>query len=280
MSIIEKAVERLRVAASQETLPNAPRSASSGQAPRGEAVVSHIDFEGLDRRGYLTPGSKRHMMAEEYRALKRPLLSRAFGRGGDQIVERGNMVMLTSSFPGEGKTFTALNLAMSMISERDTTVLLIDADVIQRSLSQLLGFRERPGLIDFLLDDTLDISDVIINTDIPTFRFIPAGRRHEHSTELLAGPRMQELVAQLVQRYEDRLVVLDAPPLLATTEAVVLAGLVGQVALVVEEGKTPQSAVKEAIELLDRDKITGLVLNKNRNRPGGGYYGYYYGYSK
>lgn len=284
-SIIEKAVERLRVEAGSEAWPDADVArvaASSGPEPVRAAggAVNRIDFEELDRRGFLTPGSKRQTMAEEYRVIKLPVLARAFGRGGDRTVERGNMLMVSSSLPGEGKTYTALNLAMSVISERDTTVLLIDGDVIQRSLSTHLGFRDRPGLIDYLLDDTLDIGDVMLATDVPTFRFIPAGRRHEHTTELLAGPRMQRLVTQLAQRYEDRLIVIDSPPLLATTEAVVLSGLVGQVVLVVEEGKTPQSAVKDSIERIDRGKITGLVLNKNSHRFGSGHYGYYYGYSK
>lgn len=283
MSIIEKAVDKLRAigdepAREDSVIKLSPSGGQSG-GKGSSAARQQIDFEALDRKGLLTPGSKRHQLVEEYRMLKRPLLARALGRGDDAI-EHGNLVMVTSSLPGEGKTFTALNLAMSMISERDTTVLLIDGDVIQRSLSNLLGFKDYPGLIDILLDDGIDPDDVIVNTDVPTFRFLPAGRRHAHSTELLAGPAMRRIFAQLSQRFGDRLIVLDSPPLLATSEAVVLAGLAGQIVVVVEEGKTPQSVVKDALELLDRDKVTGLVLNKSHKRLGSSDYGYYYGYSK
>ena len=134
------------------------------------------------------------------------------------------------------------------------------------------------GLIDVLLDDTLMLSDVLLRTDIPKLTLLPSGRRHVHSTELLASERMRQLTLELSSRYHDRVVIFDTPPLLLTSEARVLAGLMGQVVLVVEESVTPQHVVKEAVESLQDNEIVGIVMNKGARAPGGegyGYYGYY-----
>lgn len=285
MSSIEKAIERLdRTAGHKDAGASAELNRDDAPEARREperevdpSAVYRLDLKGLERRGFLTPDGLRSKTAEEYRMIKRPLLMNALGKGAAPV-DRGNMIMVTSALPNEGKTFNALNLAMSMAMERDSTVLLIDADVVKPSLSQLLGMENRPGLTDVLVDPQLDIGDVIIGTEIPKLKVIPAGRIHSHSTELLASEDMQRIANELSERYADRIVLLDTPPLLVTSQASVLAHLVGQILVVVESGKTPQSAVTEAVSLLDKSKVIGMALNKSRRSFSSDYYGGYYGY--
>jgi protein-tyrosine kinase len=282
MSSIEKAVEKLEKARSNS--PPAHGAARDGnkpvesQASDGAAsTVCSLNMKRLEDQGYLTPEALRSRTAEEYRMIKRPLLMNALGKGVVPV-DRGNMIMVTSALPGEGKTFNTLNLAMSMAMERDSTVLLVDADVVKPSLSRLLGLETRPGLTDVLVDPQLDLSDVIVATDLPKLRVIPAGRTQSHSTELLASDQMQRIADELSRRYPDRIILLDTPPLLVTSQASVLTHLVGQIMLVVEAGRTPHSAVTEAVSLLDPSKVIGLALNKGGRSLSRDYYGGYYGY--
>jgi exopolysaccharide/PEP-CTERM locus tyrosine autokinase len=278
MSSIEKAIERL----GRKTINNAPKRVpvartsmnenASEAMKNADKLVCKLSFEQLRAQGFLTPDSERSKVAQEYRMLKRPLLMNAQGKGAAPI-KHGNLIMIVSALPGEGKTFTSLNLAMSMAMERDTTVLLIDSDVVKPSMSTLLGLHNQPGLIDVLLDEQ-NLEDIIIRTDMPKLSVLPAGRAHTYSTELLASEQMRRVCTELSERYPDRIVLFDAPPLLATTEAVVLAHLLGQILIVVEAGKTPQHIIGEAITKLDRDKVIGMLLNKSRILLGKNY-GYY-----
>mgnify|MGYP001823754260 FL=1 len=198
------------------------------------------------------------------------------------MVANANLIMVTSSLAGEGKTFTSINLAMSIATEMDKTVLLVDADVAKPDVTARLGVQAEQGLIDVLLEDDLTLPDVLIRTDIPKLSLLPAGRKHVHATELLASEGMRQLTLELSTRYSDRIVIFDSPPMCLTSEARVLAGLMGQVVMVVEESKTTQQTVKQALSMLDSNEIIGIVMNKRKaSRHGGeGYYGRYgyYGY--
>jgi exopolysaccharide/PEP-CTERM locus tyrosine autokinase len=239
--------------------------------------ICHLDLIKLKQAGYLTPGSDNKRLADEYRIIKRPLLHNAFGKGAAPV-EKGNLIAITSAYSGEGKTFTSLNLALSIAMELDTTILLIDTDVIKMSLTKMLGLQNEPGLIDILQDRSKDPGDVILSTDIPGLKIIPAGSHHERPTELLASVNMRKITRELSERYSDRIIVFDAPPLLATTEASVVTHLMGQVMLVVEAGSTPDDAIKNAVAQLDTDKkVVGMILNKSRYSKGSGYDGGYYG---
>ena len=255
----------------------------SGAPVPGERGYAELDINSLKAEGFLTLADDRNPVAEEFRIIKRPLLANAFGRGAE-LVEQGNLIMVTSALPGEGKTFTAVNLAMSIALEMDKTVLLVDADVGRARIHKLFGMSMGPGLIDLLLDRSLDVSNVITKTNIPKLRVITMGRYHPHSNELLASAEMLRLVTELAQRYPDRVVIFDAPPLLVTSESVVLSGLMGQIVFVVRSGRTLQGSVNAALELLDSNKPIGLVLNKvSRGIAGygagyGSGYGYGYGY--
>ena len=215
---------------------------------------------------------------DEYRRIKRPLLSNAFGKTA-KLVDKGNLVLITSSIPGEGKSFSSINLALSIAHERDHTVLLIDSDVTGLGSSRLLGIAEKPGLVELLESDNLDVGDIILRTDIPKLCLISAGKQHEYVTELLASQRMVQLVNELGKRYQDRIIIFDGPPILSTPQSQVLTGLVGQIVFVIEAGKTPQALVEEALSLLPKEHATGLLFNKYQgisSRSGSyGYYGHY-----
>ncbi len=240
-----------------------------------------VDRDALRFEGYLAPEDQERQLADQYRFIKRPLLENAAGRGAHQS-DDCNLIMITSSLPGDGKTFTCINLALSMALEKDTSVLLVDADVAKPHVSDLFGIVDRPGLIELLKSDRHDAAELVMRTDVPGLRLLPAGKRDEHATELLASRRMTTVIHELSRTYPDRVVIFDSPPLLVTSEARVLASSVGQIALVVRAGKTPQKAVLEAIAGLDESKAINLILNEV---DGGlaenyGHYGSYgYGHS-
>lgn len=251
-----------------------PPSESSGLHPR--PPILELDFERLREASIVPPADLAPHLADEFRRIKRPLLANAFGKGVVPV-EHGNLIMICSALSGEGKTFAAVNLAMSIALERERTVLLVDSDVAKPHISRATGLDQQPGLMDVLLDESLELSDVLVQTDMPGPRILPAGSRHRYATELLASEKMHDLVAEIAGRYSNRIVVFDSPPLLQTSEAQVLADLVGQIVMVVHAGATPQAAVETALELIDPSKAVNLVLNKCRVRSGSDYYGGYYG---
>ena len=224
----------------------------------------------------LVPGSDLGQdIQDDYRRVKRPLVSNACGRN-KLMVDRGNLILVTSAIPGEGKTNIAMNLALSIAQEKDTTVLLIDCDVVKQGVSRMLGIKKTCGLVDVLESDNLTIGDVMLQTDIPNLRVVSAGKQNEYVTELLASQRMSDLVDEIANRYNDRIVIFDGPPLLPTPQTQILAGLVGQVVFVIEAGKTSQSLVEDALEMIPEEQATGLLLNKNQGLTSSG--GYYHGY--
>lgn len=240
----------------------------------------NVDRAALRAEGYLAPEDQERRLADQYRFIKRPLLDNAFGSGADQA-EHANLIMLTSALPGDGKTFNCINLALSMALEKDTSVLLVDADVAKPHISSLFGVDEQPGLIELLKDDNFSVTKAIMRTDVPGLRILPAGRPDEHATELLASRRMAKIVHELACTYSDRVVIFDSPPLLVTSEAQVLSSSMGQIAIVVRAGKTPQRAVIDALESLDKTKAINVILNESAGAgPVGGYGTYGYGFGE
>jgi len=236
-----------------------------------------INWERMAELGFLVPGDADTRLVEEFRNIKRSLLDNAFGAASIGI-NRPNLLLVTSSIPGEGKTFNAINLAISIANERDKNVLLIDADVARPSFSKTLGITESYGLIDYLERDDINYTDIEYTTNLPGLNIITAGKRHKYSTELLSSNKMASFAAELSGRYPDRVVIFDSPPLLAATQADVLAKLVGQVILVVEAEQTLQSMVKMSVEKLSACDVVLVILNKTFSGSMGGYYGYGYGH--
>jgi protein-tyrosine kinase len=233
-----------------------------------------INLARLHQMGMVTRDGGRTPAAEDFRIIKRPLLRSAAGAIGSGS-RNGNLIVVTSALPGEGKTFCAINLAMSIAMEQDHTVLLVDADVARPSVLKVLGLPSAPGLMDVLLGERGDLAEVILKTNIASLSILPAGRNNKHATELLASQTMSVMLDEIAGRYRDRIVIFDSPPLLLTTEAGVLASKMGQVVLVVESETTTQRAVKEALRRLDNCARIDLICNKTRAFPGDDYYGHY-----
>lgn len=281
MSTIEKAFGKRQA---QPTPPASPQPFVPKQSPlsRDDQADVDIPFELLQSKGYLTPATPRSTTAEEFRAIKRPLLKNIAGQSAAHIAN-ANLIMVTSALEGDGKTFSSLNLAMSIAMEQDKTVLYIDADIHKASAGKVLNIPdETPGLIDILMGNAQP-EDTILRTSVRNLRIMPAGIRHEKATELLASERMHLLMQELSSRYSDRVIIFDSPPLLLTNESSVLASFMGQIVFVVAANTTPQQAVREALERISRDKMVAVMLNKApRHRLKlfglGTSYGYGYGY--
>lgn len=304
MSLIEKAVERLGQLRQADAdpapeQPDAPRIAAQKAAANREAAAAalsanalrdagqntrlasvgpiiDLDLDRLTQMGMVTPNHPRSVIAEEYRVIKRPLLRNAQGKGAAAI-DNANLIMVTSALPGEGKSFTAINLAMSIALELDHTVLLVDADFSRPSVLQRLGVPPKKGLMDVLVGAVDDLSEVMLRTNVPKLSILPAGMQHQRATELIASEAMNRLLEEMANRYSERIIVFDSPPLLATTEARVLATHMGQVMIVVESGRTTHGAVKQALATIEACPVKLLVLNK-AVVGGQGLYGYEYAY--
>ena len=245
--------------------------------PGAEPPAAVLDLARLTQAGMVTPDLPGSAIAEEFRVIKRPLIDNARGRGVAEV-ERGNLIMITSALPGEGKSFTAINLAMSLAMEQDSTVLLVDADVSRPSVLQRLGLPQQKGLMDVLAGDEPDLTRVILRTNIAKLALLPAGMPHQCATELIASEAMRRLVDEIACRYADRIIVFDSPPLLATTEARVLATHMGQVVVVVESGRTTHGAVRQALATIESCPLRLLLLNKSAERRRSTLYGYEPGY--
>jgi protein-tyrosine kinase len=250
------------------------KTVGRSSALRAPARHAEIDLQQLAVRGFITPAAPHSQLADEFRVVKRPIIRNALRKDG-VAVKNGNLVMVTSSLPSEGKTFTAVNLAMSVAMEYDNTVLLIDGDVAHPMLPTLLNVPSEPGLLDLLTRDDLDVGDALVRTNVEKLTVLPAGSRHKRATELLASEQMVNLLLELASRYSDRIIIFDSPPLLATTEARVLATHMGQIVMVVAANTTTQHAVSQALSTIESCEIVLMMLNKARKTDVGSYYGYY-----
>lgn len=233
-----------------------------------------LDAAALAAAGVVTPDAPRSRLADQYRVIKRSLIRNATGKGA-AVLKRGNLIMVTSALAGEGKSFTALNLAMSIAAERDHTVMLVDADVARPSVPRMLGIAPGPGLLD-VLQGSVDMGEVLLRTDVDKLTILQSGTPHSRATELLASAAMGGLLDDIANRYADRIVIFDSPPLLLTTEARVLATHMGQVVVVVQAGKTLQGDVERALETIETCPVRLMLLNQARTRSESGY-GYEYG---
>lgn len=240
---------------------------------RSRRKRASIDRDALAEKGFILPNAPAGALAEEFRIIKRQLLL-----GFEPGSGRKQVVLVASAQPGEGKSFCALNLALSMAGEKDLEVLLVDGDVAKAELPALLGVEGESGLVDAIMDRRSDPEDYVLETDIPGFLLLPAGRRAADVTEFLASARTSELLAQLTERHPNRIVIFDSPPALVASPASVLASHAGQVMMVVRADTTTESDLREALSLLTACDNISLVLNGTRLLGGGSRFGSYYGY--
>ncbi len=236
----------------------------------------NVDLKRLDSLGFATLSTDRRLIFEEFRQIKRKLINNAFGPLSSTL-NHANLIMVSSSRPSEGKTFTAVNLALSIALEQDKTVLLVDADVLRPNVSRTLDIQLPVGLTDYLSDDRFTAGDIIFSTNVERLKVIAAGRPHHLSTELLASDKMAKLAQEFATRYPDRIVIVDAPPLLGVNETSILAAMCGQALIVCEEKRTNLNELEKAISMLPKDIAAGFVINKAHYSRDKGY-GYGYGY--
>ncbi len=236
-----------------------------------------IDRGMLAEKGMIVPGAPVGPLAEEFRLIKRQLLITRERIAGSDAPDKARSVLVCSARPAEGKTFCAVNLALSIAAERDTEVLLIDADFAKPDVLRRLGLDDATGLLDALADPSLDPETLVIRTDVPHLSVLGAGTKTAHDTELLASARTRAVIARLLAANPRRLLIFDSPPALAASPAAVLAMLVGQVMMVVRADRTPEGELREAVSLLDGCEHISLVLNAVSFVPGGARFGSYYG---
>lgn len=272
MSTIERALQKQ----GNKVQSSTPQSEITQKSQKRHDRYINIDINMLAEHNMVTNRTERSRINEEYRFIKRKLLINAFGKSS-HLLKNPNIILVTSTVPNEGKTFTAINLALSIALEQDKTVLLIDADVVNPSIGTELEYQSTNGLLDYLLGNVDDLGEVIYSTSIEKLKLLPAGSRHHLTHELLTSDRMEDMANELASRYPDRIIILDSPPLLGVSETQVLASLSGQAVVVVEESRTKAANVNEAIKLLDPELAIGFVLNKSNERKRQEY-GYNYGY--
>jgi protein-tyrosine kinase len=278
-SMLERAAARSagqvsRPVSFAEAQASAPADPATDPVARAMPAPQHgprrgqIDLARLADRGYVTPGGSNTLIAEEFRLVKRQLLANVAARGPGAMKD-ANLILVGSAMPAEGKTFCAINLALSIAAERDLTVLLVDADVSKPEIVTRLGLEGGPGLTDVVADRALDVGDCLIRTNVPNLTVLPAGRPHGLTTELFASERMEDIMEEIARRYTDRVVIFDSPPALVNSAASVLATRVGQVVFVVAAEMTKESELKEGLALMSGCPNVQLLLNRSRFFPAG-----------
>jgi exopolysaccharide/PEP-CTERM locus tyrosine autokinase len=239
-----------------------------------------IDRQHLRDQGLIEPEGPVTALLEEFRIIKRQLLlTAAEGRSGAGRLH-AERILVCSALPGEGKTFCAVNLALSMAAEKDTEVLLVDADFAKPSVLSTLGLPGGPGLLDALADPQIAVEDCILGTDIPGLFVLPAGHASGTDTELLASARTVQVLDRLTANTRGRIVIFDSAPVLAASPASALALHVGQAVVVVRADMTSEAALRDAVGLLSGCEDIKLLLNAAHFSPSGRRFGTYYGYKE
>ena len=249
-------------------------------APRIGGGFCEIDIGALTTAGFATNENVNIEIAADLRRIKRPLLMAI--KKSAAVEHRAlphNLILITSALPGEGKTFVSINLALSMAAELDRSVLLVDADVAKNDVARVLGIEYETGLTDVLAQHSVHADDTIMQTNIESLSFLPSGKMLPNVDELFASEKMSRMMQELSERDPNRIVIVDAPPLHAGTEAGVLARMVGHVVVLVEADKTAQSSLEDALHQLKGCESVSIILNKARRRSSDHVaYGYGYGY--
>ncbi len=297
MSIVEKAAEKLKALRSEPQVspPSAPeldtisphpaptvqrlmeRGRAADQPPEA-ASLWHVDQMALERMGFLPAnGDGDRRLADEMRRIKRPLLANVT-RKGVKAVAHAERIVVTSAAPGEGKSFTAVNLALSLAREPDFEVLLVDGDIAKSNITRAFGLDGRPGLMDVLADERRPPAEVIVRTDVPNLLLVPAGKPCPLVGELFGSRRMEAVLEVFGGPNRRRLVVFDSSPLLATSESQVLASYMGQVVVVVAAGRTRQQALNSSLQSLSDSQYIGLILNMSHLPTSENHYDCGYGY--
>lgn len=247
-------------------------------APSFRGKVHPVDRERLREQGLIVPEGTVTALLEEFRIVKRQILLQAADLRRQNAGPMAQRVLISSPHPGEGKTYSALNLALSIAAEKESEVLLVDADFAKPSILSALGLPGGPGLMDALMDQTVDVTDCVLGTDIPGLWVLPAGDTTSNDSEYLSTSRTARVLDRLTEGAPHRMVIFDSPPALSASPAAELAKYVGQVVVIVRADQTGQGALEDAISLLNACPNVQLLLNGAQFSPSGRRFGSYYGY--
>ena len=276
IGLIERAAARLRQRDANEPGPPPP-AADGNSGHSGPELV--LDRGRLASYGITVPTSGRSRTVEEFRLVKRNLMTQ-LSQGNSLADQRsGRLIMVTSARPGEGKTFISLNLALAFASERDVKALLVDVDTQHSTVQSILGIPGGQGIVDVLAGNC-ELSEVLFQTNIPNLMVLPSGQGGPHVPELLSSNQMAVLMAEMTQRFADRYIIIDTPPCMASSDASTLAPLVGQIVFIVEAHHTQQVEIEASLSMLSACPQISLLLNKSDTTSSEhfGSYDYYYYY--
>src|SRR6516165_1574419 len=275
IGLIERAAALLRQLDANESAPLSPPAREAGGGHGGPELV--LDRGRLASYGITVPSSARSRTVEEFRLVKRNLMTQL--SQGHVIADQRStrLIMVTSARPGEGKTFISLNLALAFASERDVKALLVDVDTQHSSLQTILGIPSELGIVDVLAGNH-ELSEVLIQTNMPNLMVLPSGRGGPHVPELFSSNQMALLMAEMTRRFADRYIIIDTPPCMASSDAAALAPLVGQIVFIVEAHHTQQVEIEASLSILSACPRISLLLNKSATMAGEhfGSYEYYY----
>jgi protein-tyrosine kinase len=275
IGLIERAAALLRPPAASEPEPLSTPIEEAAFGPHAPELV--LDRGRLAGYGITIPSSARSRTVEEFRLVKRNLMTQL--SQGHAIADQRStrLIMVTSARPGEGKTFISLNLALAFASERDVKALLVDVDTQHSSLQTILGIPSELGIVDVLAGNH-ELSEVLIQTNMPNLMVLPSGRGGPHVPELFSSNRMALLMAEMTRRFADRYIIIDTPPCMASSDAAALAPLVGQIVFIVEAHHTQQVEIEASLSMLSACPRISLLLNKSDTMAGEhfGSYEYYY----
>jgi Mrp family chromosome partitioning ATPase len=265
---------------STEVAVAAPKAAAvpAVQAARFTGERHPINRQHLREQGLIVPEGSVTALLEEFRIVKRTLLLQAADLARQGMGPAAQRILICSPHPGEGKTYTAVNLALSIAAEKETEVLLVDADFAKPSVLSSLGLPGGRGLMDALSDPEVDAVDCVIGTDIPGLWVLPAGNATNSDSEFLTSSRARGVIDRLNEGAPQRIVIFDSPPALAASPAAELAKYVGQAVVVARADRTGQGALEDAVSLLSACPNIQLLLNAVQFSPSGRRFGSYYGY--
>ena len=295
LDLIQRAAKRLKVDGdvglaglqlAHEEVEQQPRSEAISSPPDSRATLRsttneaatdiRINFSELRRRGMITPDNLSSTISFEFRAIKRKLLAAARDANSNAMTK--NLIMITSALPGEGKTFTATNLALALAAERDLRVLLIEADAIKPTVGQLFENSCSTGFTDLLTGNCTKVSDVMHRcAELPNLSVIFSGKRDEHAPELISSRRTADLLTEISKQYDNRVVIFDTPPVLGSSEPANLAAYMNQIVVVVAAGAANRSQIQTALETISTCPNVSIVFNKapKWHKPDSSSYYYY-----
>ena len=274
------AIERVGSVSAPEPENPAPAPAEPARpAPVQFREVHHpIDRDHLRDQGLIVPEGNVTELLEEFRIIKRQLLVQSADLRRQGSSAAAQRILVSSPHPNEGKTYCAVNLALSIAAEKESEVLLVDADFAKPSVLSVLGLPGGPGLMDALKDSSADVADFVIGTDIPGLWVLPTGDTTPSDSEYLSSSRTASVLDRLTEGAPNRIVLFDSPPALAASPAAELAKYVAQVVMIVRADRTGQGALDDAISLLSACPNIQLLLNSVQFSPSGRSFGSYYGY--